>query len=328
MAVSDCRRSLLSQRMLTLMLRPILTPKTVIPLLIVIGVIFGPLGGLLLYASSQVQEIAIDYSQCYKQPPGVKQSPPSYRYSSSLKGGQAEFESHTPTYVPTNATIHPHPGSDVSYDTTNCTLGFYLPADIAPPIYVYYRLTNFYQNHRRYTKSYNQQQLNGDHVSYGDLSACDPLRSPSNEDKRIYYPCGLIANSYFNDTFGPLVLQNPPNATNPNEPRVYNFSTQGIAWSSDKDLYNETSGYRNDEILPPPNWQKRWPNGYTESEPQPDLKADESFQNWMRTAGLPTFSKLVMRNEDETLLRGQYNITIVDSKSQVRIFTPGKLTWP
>jgi hypothetical protein len=34
---------------------PILTPKTVLPLFFAVGIIFGPLGGLLLYASSKVQ---------------------------------------------------------------------------------------------------------------------------------------------------------------------------------------------------------------------------------------------------------------------------------
>jgi len=34
---------------------PILTPKTVLPIFFAIGIIFGPLGGLLLYASSKVR---------------------------------------------------------------------------------------------------------------------------------------------------------------------------------------------------------------------------------------------------------------------------------
>jgi hypothetical protein len=33
---------------------PILTPKTVLPLFFAVGIIFGPLGGLLFYASSKV----------------------------------------------------------------------------------------------------------------------------------------------------------------------------------------------------------------------------------------------------------------------------------
>jgi hypothetical protein len=34
--------------------RPILTPKTVLPLFFVVGVLFAPIGGLLLWASAQV----------------------------------------------------------------------------------------------------------------------------------------------------------------------------------------------------------------------------------------------------------------------------------
>ncbi|MBE7181249.1 MAG: hypothetical protein INR71_08580 [Terriglobus roseus] len=34
--------------------QPILTPKTVLPLLFVVGIIFAPLGGVLLWASNQV----------------------------------------------------------------------------------------------------------------------------------------------------------------------------------------------------------------------------------------------------------------------------------
>jgi hypothetical protein len=35
--------------------RPILTPKTVLPLFFAIGIIFGPIGGALLYASALVR---------------------------------------------------------------------------------------------------------------------------------------------------------------------------------------------------------------------------------------------------------------------------------
>lgn len=41
--------------MLTSSPRPILTPKTVLPLFFTIGIIFAPIGGLLLYASAQVR---------------------------------------------------------------------------------------------------------------------------------------------------------------------------------------------------------------------------------------------------------------------------------
>lgn len=42
----------------------------------------------------------------------------------------------------------------------------------------------------------------------------------------------------------------------------------------------------------------------------PNLKEDEHFQNWMRTAGLPTFSKLFGRNDNTKLLKGRYQIVV------------------
>ena len=192
-----------------------------------------------------------------------------------------------------------------------CTVQFQIPEDINPPVYLYYRLTNFYQNHRRYVKSYDQDQLNGKNVKYADLSLCDPLRSPSPTNQTLYYPCGLIANSLFNDTFSPPVLLNSIASSAANE--TYNMTNVGIAWSSDADLYGTQPGNDLSQILPPPNWMKRFPNGYTTENPPPNFKTDEAFQNWMRTAGLPTFSKLALRNDNEVMKRGSYAINITDS---------------
>ena len=43
------------------------------------------------------------------------------------------------------------------------------------PVYVYYQLDNFYQNHRRYVKSRDNDQLNGIYKSVVDISDCDPI---------------------------------------------------------------------------------------------------------------------------------------------------------
>lgn len=66
--------------------------------------------------------------------------------------------------------------------------------------------------------------------------------------------------------------------------------------------------------MPPPGWTLRFPNGYTEDN-LPNLQADEHFQNWMRTAGLPTFSKLYGRNDDSALSNGTYQISVNMSES-------------
>ena len=66
-------------------------------------------------------------------------------------------------------------------------------------VYMYYGLSNFYQNHRRYVKSRNDEQLAGDSTSYGTLqdSDCNPYAVDTNNDTYIA-PCGAIANSLFN----------------------------------------------------------------------------------------------------------------------------------
>ena len=79
---------------------------------------------------------------------------------------------------------------------TICTINITIDATMSAPIYVYYELQNFYQNHRRYVKSRNDNQLQGTvYTSSGDVSTCDPLIS---RNGRILHPCGLIAQSFFN----------------------------------------------------------------------------------------------------------------------------------
>ena len=177
----------------------------------------------------------------------------------------------------------------------------------------YYRLTNFYQNHRRYVKSVDTDQLKGTAVGPATIKSgsCDPLRLDGNG--KPYYPCGLIANSRFNDTFNSPVNLNPRGTPASNE--TYQMTDKGIAWNSDKELYGKTQ-YKLEDIAVPPNWREQWPNGYTEDHPPPNLEEDEGFQVWMRTAGLPAFSKLALRNDNDIMQCGTYQVDIVDSEYQ------------
>lgn len=202
----------------------------------------------------------------------------------------------------------------VQTQTTVCHLSFNIPDDMKPPVLFYYHLTNFYQNHRRYVDSFDAQQLNGEKRSYSEIdnSKCTPLKVNSTVSKPIY-PCGLIANSMFNDTFSSPMLMNPSGSDSKSKPYNMNNSTN-IAWASDKDLYAPTK-YSPEDVVPPPNWEKRYPHGYTKEDPPPDLKNWEAFQVWMRTAALPAFSKLYQRNDADTMEKGNYQITIYDSKA-------------
>jgi hypothetical protein len=118
-------------------------------------------------------------------------------------------------------------------------------------------------------------------------------------------------NSYYTDTFSTPTLQNSANSS---QPQPYVFSDNGIAWSGEHKKYVDTpirdGGYSDvSQIQPPPNWQKRFPNGYT-LDNIPKLNEDEHFQNWMRTAGLPSFTKLYGRNDQDTMQEGTYQVVI------------------
>lgn len=63
-----------------------------------------------------------------------------------------------------------------------------------PQVYLYYGLDNFYQNHRRYVKSRDDNQLLGKEVT-SVSNDCNPYGS---FEGKIYAPCGAIANSMFN----------------------------------------------------------------------------------------------------------------------------------
>jgi hypothetical protein len=209
------------------------------------------------------------------------------------------------------ATTFTWPSGQTS-NTTKCYLMISTPNTMKAPILYYYQLTNFYQNHRRYAKSFNTDQLSGKAVSASTVhgSDCDPLTTTTNANgtEVPYYPCGLAANSQFNDTFYQPVLLNPRDSPAANE--TYNMTNKGISWSSDRQLYGE-SKYDWANVAVPPNWVGRYGDQYSaEDGHHPDLVNDEEFQVWMRLAGLPTFSKLALRNDTADLIDGTYEFVI------------------
>jgi hypothetical protein len=112
----------------------------------------------------------------------------------------------------------------VNYDDTKecnkplpntCTLSFEIKEKITGPIYVYYQLDNFYQNHRRYVKSRSFAQLKGEYLPVDKLSDCDPIKTNKDLSPLITkskngtdlipsepaIPCGLVAKSFFTDSY-------------------------------------------------------------------------------------------------------------------------------
>ncbi|KAI9305425.1 CDC50/LEM3 family [Cunninghamella echinulata] len=254
----------------------------------------------------------INYSYCgkYNQPVYLTKS--LYEYQFNQVEDMDSMEPPAYHVVNSSTFIDPLWQNPNNLSIQQCILDFTVPATMNGPIYMYYRLTNFYQNHRLYIKNFDADQLLGNPSSGTNYHTnCDPLASK--DDGLLVYPCGLIANSMFNDT-----ASNFTSITD--NSKEYTFSTSNIAWPTDKKKYQPTR-YKTSEIVPPPNWASRYPNGkYTEQYPPPDLSTMERFMVWMHVAALPDFRKIWARNDHDNLEAGRWRVVIDMSKFYVLFF--------
>lgn len=146
----------------------------------------------------KVSEMTFDYTDCWNLTDSVSPNNLTFTdmpFSYSLRSSDSSKTIPTPqfAYVLNNTAPEDKKHS--------CYIQFNVISDLDAPVFQYYKLTNFYQNNRRYVQSINTGQLKGDYVSPNSLSGsnCKPLAVDS-EDRAIY-PCGLIANSVFNGVF-------------------------------------------------------------------------------------------------------------------------------
>lgn len=123
------------------------------------------------------------------------------------------------TGIPCSKVILQNPNSN---EPCMCRIPLRLNKGFEGKVFMYYGLTNFYQNHRRYVKSRDDNQLLGE---FGSVSSdCVPFDKNDKEQRIV--PCGAIANSLFNDT---LILHSDSNGPVPT-------LNTGIAWLSDKEI--------------------------------------------------------------------------------------------
>eukprot|EP00484_Ammonia_sp_Unknown_P001373 CAMPEP_0197021694 /NCGR_PEP_ID=MMETSP1384-20130603/2636_1 /TAXON_ID=29189 /ORGANISM="Ammonia sp." /LENGTH=395 /DNA_ID=CAMNT_0042449583 /DNA_START=44 /DNA_END=1231 /DNA_ORIENTATION=- len=196
-----------------------------------------------------------------------------------------------------------------------CTVNYTIEHDFDPPIYFHYKLTNFYQNHRSYVKSRSEKQLLGEELT--DVDSCDP--SDVQTSHTVAYsghkmlPCGLIANSFFNDKYKVTLFpadgstavafcdsaqcgRNEQEAgmawSNATWYASPNWEKSDIAWKSDiKGKFEETQQIDGEttDVNTLQNWQNvTLPN-----------TGDQDFIVWMRTAATSKFTKL------HRIIRGQ-----------------------
>ena len=145
-------------------------------------------------AVGQVKEFTIDYTNCENLTPSTTtfETMPTSAYtyhvgSSSPSPPVWQFQTNDAAPV---------------QQRRFCRIQFNVPETMTAPVFMYYKLSNYYQNHRRYVRSLDTNQLKGDARSYSDVQGgdCKPLDVLNGKP---IYPCGLIANSVFN---GALVM--------------------------------------------------------------------------------------------------------------------------
>ncbi|GLU10604.1 hypothetical protein SLE2022_273970 [Rubroshorea leprosula] len=234
--------------------KPILTPGLVITTFIVIGIIFIPVGLVSLFASEQVVEIVDQYDDgCVPR----------------------NYSNNKLAYIRSKLT------------DKSCTRTLNIVKPMKSPIYIYYQLDNFYQNHRRYVKSRSDKQLRSK-TGESETKLCDPEGVSANGP---IVPCGLIAWSLFNDTYKFKVKN-----------KVLEVNKKNIAWKSDKSKKFGSDVY-------PKNFQSGGLIGGGQLNSSIPLSEQENLIVWMRTAALPTFRKLYGKIEED--LQANQQITVV-----------------
>lgn len=224
--------------------KPVLTPAWVISTFFIIGIVFIPMGLLFLHASQSVVEIVDRYdNECVPVP----------------------FRNSKVAYIKDDSV------------SKNCTRYLKVPKHMKPPIYIYYQLDNYYQNHRRYVKSRSDQQLLYG-LKYNHTGSCKP--EDTNNGLPIV-PCGLVAWSLFNDTY--------EFSRGVDEVKVHR---KDIAWRSDRD-------HKFGKHVYPFNFQNGSLIGGAKLDPSIPLSEQEDLIVWMRTAALPSFRKLYGRIEED-----------------------------
>ncbi|KAL5100662.1 hypothetical protein RYX36_004990 [Vicia faba] len=253
--------------------RPILTPRVIISGYLLISIVFISIGIASLIASREVVEIVYGYeSKCL------------------------------PSNITDKVAYIQNPTTD---KTCNITLN--VPKHMKAPIFVYYQLDNFYQNHPRYVKSRSDDQLRNKKDDKS-VSTCKPEDFVNGS---AIVPCGLIAWSLFNDTYSFSIK-----GTN------LTVNKSGISWKSDRE-------HKFGKHVLPKNFQNSSIIGGGHLDESIPLSEQEDLIVWMRTAALPTFRKLYGRIEVDlkagvlinVTLKNQYNTYSFNGKKKLVLST-------
>ena len=169
--------------------QPIYTAGTVVTTFFFIGIAFIPIGIGLLSISDTIMDKVIPYTNC-----------------TNVDGMLCKD-------IIINQKAHER--------NCFCNISFSIDMDWKGNVFIFYELTNFFQNHRRYLRSYDEHQLLGElnPKEWGDIdktcgnpyvycnqsdNCCNGASEEGScgnvvKNNTPYFPCGAIANSMFSD---------------------------------------------------------------------------------------------------------------------------------
>ncbi|KAF8374875.1 hypothetical protein PRIPAC_81304 [Pristionchus pacificus] len=249
-------------------IRPVLNAQCALPLTLTLGIACSIIGVFMYLSALNTYEVAVDYTNC-----------------TDLITKKSEEKGD---YVPTAKIV--------------CVFPIELKNNFTNPVKFYYGLDGFYQNSRLYMASRSEMQLHG---KLDDTDGCSPLEmmvDPTDNIKKPIAPCGVIADSLFNDTFS---LHTTPDASTPST--LVPFTARGIVSDYVRKQKFKNPDYGENETLcdafkgtvRPPSWQRDVctlgaPTTADEAERE---SVGTGFLNidlivWMRAAALPKFRKI------------------------------------
>eukprot|EP00826_Nyctotherus_ovalis_P066179 TRINITY_DN9761_c0_g1_i7.p1 TRINITY_DN9761_c0_g1~~TRINITY_DN9761_c0_g1_i7.p1 ORF type:complete len:349 (+),score=32.87 TRINITY_DN9761_c0_g1_i7:184-1230(+) len=146
-------------------------------------------------------------------------------------------------------------------DDQSCVITINIDKKMEGTVHLYYELHSFFQNNRLYMKSINRKQLKGKSISSSTAdSDCDPVafigsftygpakkfaEERPNTRGQVAYPCGLVAQSFFNGIESGKVKDRFAVRTKSGIP--VRVDETRIAWSNDVNRFKNYGA--------PGNWQ-------------------------------------------------------------------------
>jgi hypothetical protein len=178
---------------------------------------------------------------------------------------------------------------EVRYDDicpvgTSRTFTFTVPKELTGGLFVFYKLTSFYQSNFMFLSSKSWPQIEGEHPDSDTLSKCDPLRQFNGS---TLAPCGTFPVSLFNDTF--TFLGSFPSVTR-----------TGISVPSYSKFYKPLNSQY---VSTAGDWLSNRPDF-------PGGQTNERFTNWMHISAFPTFQKVWGKTESDKIPPGDYSVEI------------------